>query len=162
MFNPTSTCGALAAQQPCTSHGLELRWLYSHDACIISDLEGHFSNTSWTGTRWRKVAGATWPLTASLHIATPRASSCGQPMAMGQNPIPPVNIPNPTKIGSKMGGEFTYQPKWYHWCRLSSGHSMPGLNWASKHETSTEGFPWVQDPIFQSQAQLGPPVERLQ
>ena len=32
-------------------------------------------------------------------------------MAMGQNPVPPVNIPIPTKIGSIMGGEFTYQPK---------------------------------------------------
>ena len=29
-------------------------------------------------------------------------------MAMGQNPVPPVNIPIPTKMGSKMGGEFTY------------------------------------------------------
>ena len=29
-------------------------------------------------------------------------------MAMGQKPIPPVNIPIPTEIGSKMGGEFTY------------------------------------------------------
>ena len=29
-------------------------------------------------------------------------------MAMGQKPAPPVNIPLPTKIGSKMGGEFTY------------------------------------------------------
>ena len=27
---------------------------------------------------------------------------------MGQNPVPPVNIPIPTKIGSKMGREFTY------------------------------------------------------
>ena len=26
--------------------------------------------------------------------------------------VPPVNMPIPTKIGSKMGGEFTYQPKW--------------------------------------------------
>ena len=25
--------------------------------------------------------------------------------------VPPVQIPIPTKIGSKMGGEFTYQPK---------------------------------------------------
>ena len=25
-------------------------------------------------------------------------------VAMGQNSVPPVNIPNPTKIGSKMGG----------------------------------------------------------
>ena len=36
-------------------------------------------------------------------------------IAMGQNqkPVPPVNIPIPTKIGSKMGGAPT--PKWYHW-----------------------------------------------
>ena len=33
-------------------------------------------------------------------------------MAMRQNPVPPVNIPIPTKISSKLGGEFTYQPKW--------------------------------------------------
>ena len=31
---------------------------------------------------------------------------------MGQKPVPSVNIPVPTCIGSKMGGEFTYQPKW--------------------------------------------------
>ena len=31
-------------------------------------------------------------------------------MAMGQNPVPPVNIPIPTIIGSKMGGAPT--PKW--------------------------------------------------
>ena len=29
-------------------------------------------------------------------------------LAMGQKPVPPVNIPIPTKTGSKMGGEFTY------------------------------------------------------
>ena len=34
-------------------------------------------------------------------------------MAMGQNPLPPVNIPIPTKIGSKMSDAHT--PKWYHW-----------------------------------------------
>ena len=35
-------------------------------------------------------------------------------MAMGQNSgYPPSEHPNPTtKIGSRMGGEFTYQPKW--------------------------------------------------
>ena len=27
--------------------------------------------------------------------------------------VPPANIPIPTKIGSNMGGEFTYRPKWY-------------------------------------------------
>ena len=31
-------------------------------------------------------------------------------LAMGQNPVPPVNIPIPTKIGSEMGGALT--PKW--------------------------------------------------
>ena len=34
-------------------------------------------------------------------------------LAVGQNPVPSANIPIPTQIGSKMGGEFTYQPKWY-------------------------------------------------
>ena len=33
-------------------------------------------------------------------------------LAMDKNPVIPVNIPIPTKIGSEMGGEFTYQPKW--------------------------------------------------
>ena len=31
-------------------------------------------------------------------------------VAMGQNPVPPANIPSPTKIGSKMGGAST--PNW--------------------------------------------------
>ena len=31
---------------------------------------------------------------------------------MGQSPVLPVNIPIPTKIGSKIGGEFTNPPKW--------------------------------------------------
>ena len=32
---------------------------------------------------------------------------------VGQIPVPPVNIPIPTKIGSKMGGEFIEKPpKW--------------------------------------------------
>ena len=30
-------------------------------------------------------------------------------MAMGQNPVPPVNIPIPTKIGSKLGGAYLPQ-----------------------------------------------------
>ena len=49
-------------------------------------------------------------------------------MHVGQNPVPVVNIPIPTRIGSKMDGEFTYQPKWdpigfepwpYGWVSLS-------------------------------------------
>ena len=38
------------------------------------------------------------------------SKSARSQMAMSQNPIPPVNIPIPTKIGSKMGGAPT--PKW--------------------------------------------------
>ena len=39
------------------------------------------------------------------------SSSISRPqMAMGQNPVPPANIPIPTKIGSKMGGAPT--PNW--------------------------------------------------
>ena len=33
-------------------------------------------------------------------------------LAMGQNPVPPVNIPISTKIGSKMGGAPAPTPKW--------------------------------------------------
>ena len=33
----------------------------------------------------------------------------GSYKAMGQNPVPPMNIPIPTKIGSKMGGAPTNQ-----------------------------------------------------
>ena len=36
-------------------------------------------------------------------------------MAMGQNPAPPVNLPIPTKIGYKIGGEFTYPELGSHW-----------------------------------------------
>ena len=32
-------------------------------------------------------------------------------LAMGQNPVPPKNIPIPTKTGSKLG-EFTNPPNW--------------------------------------------------
>ena len=43
---------------------------------------------------------------------------------MGQNPNGiPSKHPNPTtKIGSKMGGEFTYQPKWDPKTVLNHGH----------------------------------------
>ena len=38
-------------------------------------------------------------------------NSKSQDVAMGENPVPPVNIIL-TKIGSKMGRKFTYPPKW--------------------------------------------------
>ena len=46
-----------------------------------------------------------------IRLVTKRFSK--DQMAMGQNPISPVNIPIPTKIGSKMGGEFSPTPKWH-------------------------------------------------
>ena len=48
-------------------------------------------------------------------------------MPMGQNPVPSVNIRvNPTtKIGSKIGGEFTYTPKWDPITVLTHGHLGP-------------------------------------
>ena len=48
---------------------------------------------------------ATWRM-----CSTAASLYCTQ-MAMGQKPIPSVNIPIPTRIPTKMG-EFTYQPKW--------------------------------------------------
>ena len=36
-------------------------------------------------------------------------------MAVGQKTVPPVNIPIPTKIASKMGGEFTYPKMGSYW-----------------------------------------------
>ena len=32
-------------------------------------------------------------------------------LAMGQKPVPPVNIPIPTKIDSKMGGIISFDPQ---------------------------------------------------
>ena len=52
------------------------------------------------------------PLHFPFFFSFPLIGGLGGRLAMGQNPFPPVNIPIPTKIGSKMGGEFTYQPKW--------------------------------------------------
>ena len=48
-------------------------------------------------------------------LGAPGAKRSKSHMGQKPKPVPPVNIRfNPTnKIGSKMGGEFTYQPKWY-------------------------------------------------
>ena len=50
--------------------------------------------------------------TLQKSIPWKRRCQKGRHVAMGQNPVPSVNIPIRAKIGSKMGGEFTYQPKW--------------------------------------------------
>ena len=42
--------------------------------------------------------------------STPPVTLLMDYMAMGQNPVPPVNIPIPTKMG---GAPVS---KWYHWC----------------------------------------------
>ena len=53
-----------------------------------------------------------WTKSISHHLRTPGMIHS---MAMGHKSqiVPPSEHPNPTtKMGSKMGGEFTYQPKW--------------------------------------------------
>ena len=70
-------------------------------------------------------------------------------MAMSQKPVPPVNIPIPAKIGSKMGGEFTYQPKWdptgfdnhshvslRECTRTPEPQSKPVLKWSTQNHVS--------------------------
>ena len=74
---------------------------------------------------------------------------------MGQNPVPPVNIPIPTKIGSKMGGEFTYQPKWdpktvlttTAACYLPSNQEPPsGATWEATLKQISRNFPQKHQP----------------
>ena len=47
-------------------------------------------------------------------------------LAVGQHPVPPVNIPIPTKPGPKMGGEFTNPPKWDPKTALTQSHFWLG------------------------------------
>ena len=54
-----------------------------------------------------------WMNHRGLHIKARWFGTRVAYVAMGQNHVPPVNIPIPTKIGSKMGGAPI--PKWYHW-----------------------------------------------
>ena len=43
--------------------------------------------------------------------------------------VPPVNIPIPTKIGSKLGGEFAENPpKWIPWVLTTTAILGPFLN----------------------------------
>ena len=49
------------------------------------------------------------PDTLTLTFAKPKeAPNPMSDLAMGQNPVPPMSIPIPTKTGSNMGGDFTY------------------------------------------------------
>ena len=61
-------------------------------------------------------------------------------MAMGQNPVFPVNIPIPTKIGSKKGGAPT--PKWYQ-----NGFA-PQPNGQRACQTQEVGHKWANLPPF--------------
>ena len=64
-------------------------------------------------------------------------------MAMGQTPVPSVNIPIPTKRGSKMSVEFTYQPKWDQ-PKRSNDHSQ--LDWVDAPAPSKSGdLPGLSD-----------------
>ena len=72
---------------------------------------GLLSLRSWIGQGALEFQGSMFPSSLSaFEVAV--LLLCQRHLAMGQNPVPPVSIPIPTKIGSKMGGAFTYQPKW--------------------------------------------------
>ena len=62
-------------------------------------------------------------------------------LAMGQNPVPPSGyIPIPTRIGSKMGGEFTHQPKWHPKTLLTHSQiSMASRSCETDHVTTMTG-----------------------
>ena len=81
-----------------------------------------------TGLEHHRILGRgpdTSPCQApSLHLGLCASKMCrlrpilpflGSLMAMGQNPVPSVNIPIPTNIGSKMCGEFTNPKMGSHW-----------------------------------------------
>ena len=49
------------------------------------------------------------------HLQVPRVLSATHWPWVKTQIVPPVNIPIPTKLGSKMGGEFTYPKMGSHW-----------------------------------------------
>ena len=58
---------------------------------------------------------------------------------MGQNPVPPVNIPILTKIGSKMGGEFTYPKMGFQNGFDNHGHFSPQESWRRQDLAKRQG-----------------------
>ena len=64
-------------------------------------------------------------------------------VTMGQNPVPPMNIPIPTKIGSKMGGEFTYPKMGSHWFET---HSHVTFNRTPKYRLSIKADSQLSEP----------------
>ena len=90
--------------------------------CWHSESQSRLSRSlQTTSSPWhvplRSRPAASWPWaplkSAPLQQEDGVKIDCSH-LAMGQKPVPPVNIPLPTNIGSTMGGEFTYQPKWHH------------------------------------------------
>ena len=67
-----------------------------------------------------------------------------QHTAMGQNPVPPVNIPIPTETGSKMGGEFTC-PKIVPLV-LTHGRLTMGTNTHAHTHTPISNGGWLAAP----------------
>ena len=79
---------------------------------------------------------------------------------MGQNPVPPVNIPIPPNIGSKMAGDFTYpkagsqngfdprprQPS----LSLSDPMLFPGIKAMPWAMPGMEGFPFDSEENLRS------------
>ena len=62
-------------------------------------------------TNWRSF----WLPRKTAQKGTINSKKRRRHVAMGQKPVPQLNIPFPTKIGSKLGGEFTYPKMGSHW-----------------------------------------------
>ena len=124
------------------------------------------------------------------------AQPLGLPLAAGPwvkiQIAPAVNMPIPTKIGSKMGGEFTYQPKWdpktvltttAAWARVywtpapQASQQLPPLRLARRSAPPAPEAPWraanrseLRAPnrtragaeVAKTSLELGPPVERIE
>ena len=62
---------------------------------------------------------------------------------MGQSPVPPVNIPIPTKIGSKMGGATA--PKW-DFLGFNHGHmTLSLIHWSPGNRSRLRGVRGAQN-----------------
>ena len=70
-------------------------------------------------------------------------------MAMGQNPVPPVNIPIPTKTGPKMGGAPS--PKW----DPIGFEPWPHVSFFSRDPSQMEGFPGTSPQVREGGRVLG-------
>ena len=61
-----------------------------------------------------------------------------------------MNIPIPTKIGSKMGGEFTYQPKWDPKTVLTTTAENPAIRFGRSQVRTKRRSTWDASPLCAS------------